>query len=170
LPPDRPEREYCGKCHRCLDACPTRAIVAPYQLDARLCISYLTIELKGSIPVELRPLIGDRIFGCDDCLEVCPWNRFARESPVKEFRRRHLPPLVEFLSWDEAKFKTFFRGMPIYRIKRRGFLRNVCVALGNIGNKSALPALRHALDDPEPLMREHAAWAIEQIRGRGARI
>jgi epoxyqueuosine reductase len=170
LPPDQPEREYCGKCHRCLDACPTRAIVAPYQLDARLCISYLTIELKGSIPVELRPLIGDRIFGCDDCLEVCPWNRFARESPVKEFRRRHLPPLVEFLSWDEAKFKTFFRGMPIYRIKRRGFLRNVCVALGNIGNKSALPALRHALDDPEPLMREHAAWAIEQIRGRGARI
>jgi epoxyqueuosine reductase len=167
LPPDRPEREYCGTCQRCIDACPTRAIVAPYQLDARLCISYLTIELKGSIPVELRPLIGDRIFGCDDCLEVCPWNRFAKLSPVREFQRREVPPLFEFLSWDEAKFKAFFRGTPIYRIKRRGFLRNVCVALGNIGDPSALPALQRALDDPEPLVREHAVWAVGQIRIRG---
>ncbi|HUJ11743.1 MAG TPA: tRNA epoxyqueuosine(34) reductase QueG [Verrucomicrobiae bacterium] len=163
---DPPEREYCGTCRRCIDACPTRAIVAPYQLDARLCISYLTIELKGAIPVDLRSVIGDRIFGCDDCLEVCPWNRFARESPVKEFQRRELPPLTEFLSWDKAKFKAFFRGTPIYRIKRRGFLRNVCVALGNIGDKSAVPPLQRALDDPEPLVREHAAWAIEQIRSR----
>lgn len=168
LPPDPPEREYCGTCHRCLDACPTRAIVAPYQLDARLCISYLTIELKGSIPVELRPLIGDRVFGCDDCLEVCPWNRFAKLSPVREFQRRELPPLTEFLSWDEPKFKAFFRGTPIYRIKRRGFLRNVCVALGNIGDESALPALQRALDDPEPLVREHAKWAVERIGKRGA--
>ena len=166
LPADQPHHEYCGKCHRCIDACPTRAIVAPYQLDARLCISYLTIELKGSIPVELRPLIGDRIFGCDDCLEVCPWNRFARESPVREFRRRELPPLTEFLSWDEPKFKAFFRGTPIYRIKRRGFLRNICVALGNTGDESALPALQRALDDTEPLVREHAKWAIEEIRSR----
>jgi epoxyqueuosine reductase len=166
LPPDVPEREYCGTCRRCLDACPTRAIVAPYRLDARLCISYLTIELKGSIPIELRPLIGDRIFGCDDCLEVCPWNRFARQSPVREFQRRDLPALTEFLAWDEAKFKAFFRGTPIYRLKRRGFLRNVCVALGNTGKAAAIPALKRALDDPEPLIREHAAWALEEIQRR----
>ena len=166
LQSDEPEREYCGTCHRCIDACPTRAIVAPYQLDARLCISYLTIELKGAIPVELRSLIGDRIFGCDDCLEVCPWNRFAKLSPVREFQRRELPPLTEFLSWDEAKFKALFHGTPIYRIKRRGFIRNVCVALGNIGDESALPALQCALDDSEPLVREHARWAIDQIRSR----
>ena len=131
LPADTLEREYCGTCTRCITACPTRAITAPYRLDARLCISYLTIELKGSIPVELRPLIGDRVFGCDDCLEVCPWNRFARQSPVKEFQRRPLPPLPEFLAWTEQQFRDFFRGTPIYRLKRRGFLRNVCVALGN---------------------------------------
>jgi epoxyqueuosine reductase len=166
LPFDEPERGYCGTCHRCLDACPTRAIVAPYRLDARLCISYLTIELKGAIPAELRRLIGNRIFGCDDCLEVCPWNRFARQSPVREFKRRELPPLIEFLSWDEPKFKAFFRGTPIYRIKRRGFLRNVCVALGNTGDRTALPALERALGDPEPLVREHARWAIDEIRGR----
>jgi len=166
LPPDQCEREYCGKCHRCINACPTRAIIGPYQLDARLCISYLTIELKGAIPVELRSVVGDRIFGCDDCLEVCPWNRFARESPVREFRRRELPPLTEFLSWDEQKFRDFFRGTPIFRIKRRGFLRNVCVALGNIGYESALPALERALNDSEPLVREHSQWAIAQIRSR----
>lgn len=169
LPADEPEREYCGTCRRCIDACPTRAIVAPYRLDARLCISYLTIELKGSIPVDLRPLIGDRVFGCDDCLEACPWNRFARQSPVKEFQRRELPELTEFLAWDEAQFKQFFRDTPIYRIKRRGFLRNVCVALGNIGDEAALPALRRALEDPEPLVREHAAWAVEQIRSGAVR-
>jgi epoxyqueuosine reductase len=163
LPADEPEREYCGTCRRCIDACPTGAIVAPYRLDARLCISYLTIELKGSIPVELRPLIGDRVFGCDDCLEVCPWNRFARLS---QFRPRALPRLTEFLSWDEAKFRAFFRGTPIFRIKRRGFLRNVCVALGNVGDESVLPALERALDDTEPLVREHAAWAIDQITNR----
>src|ERR1043166_4779135 len=163
LPADEPEREYCGTCRRCIDACPTRAIVAPYRLDARRCISYLTIELKGSIPVEFRPLIGDRVFGCDDCLEVCPWNRFARLS---QFRPRELPRLTEFLSWDEAKFRAFFRGTPIFRIKRRGFLRNVCVALGNIGDESVLPALERALDDTEPLVREHATWAIDQITNR----
>jgi epoxyqueuosine reductase len=113
--------------------------------------------------VELRPLIGDRVFGCDDCLEACPWNRFAKLSPVKEFQRRELPPLTEFLSWDEPKFKAFFAGTPIYRVKRRGFLRNVCVASGNIGDKAALPALQKALDDPEPLVREHAAWAINRL-------
>jgi len=166
LPADEPERKYCGTCQRCIDVCPTRAIVAPYRLDARLCISYLTIELKGSIPVELRRLIGDHLFGCDDCLEVCPWNRFAKKSLVKEFQQREMPPLTEFLSWDEQKFKEFFRGTPIYRIKRRGFLRNVCVVLGNIGDETALMALQKAMDDPEPLVREHAAWAVEEIRGR----
>jgi len=166
LPPDPPEREYCGTCQRCMDVCPTRAIVGPYQLDARLCISYLTIELKGSIPVELRPLIGDHVFGCDDCLDVCPWNRFAQQSPVRQFQRREMPPLTEYLFWDEAKFRDFFRGTPIFRVKRRGFLRNVCVVLGNIGDQSALPALKCACHDVEPMVMEHAAWAIEQIRRR----
>ncbi len=166
LPADEPEREYCGTCRRCIDACPTRAIVAPYQLDARLCISYLTIELKGAIPVELRPLIGDHVFGCDDCLEACPWNRFAKLSPVREFQKREIPPLTEFLSWDDQRFRDFFRGTPIVHIKRRGFLRNVCVVLGNIGDAAAMPALRRALGDPEPLVREHAAWAIEQLQSR----
>jgi epoxyqueuosine reductase len=166
LPADTPERSHCGNCRRCLDACPTGALVAPYQLDARRCISYVTIELKGAIPVELRSMIGDRVFGCDDCLEACPWNRFARQSPVREFRRRELPPLTEFFSWDDQNFRDFFRGTPIFRIKRRGFLRNVCVALGNTGEPSAFPALKRVLNDSEPLVREHAAWALEQIHNR----
>ncbi len=166
LTPDPPEREYCGTCQRCMDVCPTRAIVGPYQLDARLCISYLTIELKGSIPVELRPLIGDHVFGCDDCLEVCPWNRFARQSPVRQFQRREMPPLTEYLSWNEPKFREFFRGTPIFRIKRRGFLRNVCVVLGNIGDETALPALERVCHDTDAMVAEHAAWAIEQIQRR----
>jgi epoxyqueuosine reductase len=166
LPSDQPEREYCGTCHRCIDACPTRAFVGPYRLDARLCISYLTTELKGAIPVELRPLIGDHVFGCDDCLEACPWNRFAKLSPAREFQRREMPALTEFLTWDEQKFRDFFRGTPIFRIKRRGFLRNVCVVLGNMGEVSALPALERACHDVEPLVREHATWAVEQIRAR----
>ena len=166
LPADLPERPHCGTCRRCLDACPAGALVAPYRLDARRCISYLTIELKGSIPAELRSVIGDRVFGCDDCLEVCPWNRFARQSPVREFRHRELPPLTEFLSWDDHRFRDFFRGTPIFRIKRRGFLRNVCVALGNTGGASALPALERALTDSEPLVREPAAWAVEQMPNR----
>ncbi len=170
LPADEPqERTYCGKCTRCIDVCPTRAIVAPYRLDARLCISYLTIELKGAIPVELRPLIGDHLFGCDDCLEVCPWNRFARQSPVREFRQREMPALTEMLSWDDAKFRQFFAGTPIYRIKRRGFLRNVCVVLGNTAGVEALPALNRAVLDSEPLIREHAAWAVERIRSQAQR-
>ena len=166
LPADPPERTHCGTCRRCLDACPTGALVAPYRLDARRCISYLTIELKGSIPIESRPLIGDHVFGCDSCLEVCPWNRFARQSSVREFCRRELPLLVEFLSWDETKYYEFFHDTPIHRIKRRGFLRNVCVALGNTGEASVFPALERALNDSESLVREHAAWAVEQIHNR----
>ena len=169
LEPDVPEKNHCGNCTRCITACPTRAITAPFQLDARLCISYLTIELKGSIPVELRPAIGNRIFGCDDCLAVCPWNRFAREGKMmKEHAHPELaaPDLVELLQLDEAGFKSRFAGTPILRTKRRGLLRNVCVALGNIGDKSALPALEKAAGDAEPLIAEHARWAMGQIQSK----
>jgi epoxyqueuosine reductase len=169
LPPDAPERNHCGTCRRCLDACPTAAIIAPFQLDARRCISYLTIELKGAIPVELRTAVGNRIFGCDDCLAVCPWNRFARAgSMMAEHRRAGLeaPELVELLSLDEAGFRARFARTPISRAKRRGFLRNVCVALGNVGGAEALPALQRAASDPEPLIAEHALWAISRIEAR----
>jgi epoxyqueuosine reductase len=169
LPPDAPEKNHCGKCTRCITACPTAAITAPFQLDARLCISYLTIELKGSIPVELRPLVGNHIYGCDDCLAVCPWNRFARQGNLmKPHARADLaaPDLLELLALDNDGFKKRFVGTPILRTKRRGLLRNVCVALGNVGGTSALSALERAAHDPEPLIAEHARWAIETIRTR----
>jgi len=167
LEPDGAERNRCGHCVRCLAACPTGAITAPFQLDARRCISYLTIELKGSIPEALRPAIGDRIFGCDDCLAACPWNRFAREGRLMRGHARadlQTPGLVELLSLDEAGFKRRFAGTPLLRARRRGLLRNVCVALGNRGDISALPALQRAANDPEPLIAEHAAWARERIQ------
>ena len=167
LAPDAPEKNHCGKCSLCISACPTNAITAPFQLDARKCISYLTIELKGAIPVELRPAIGNRIFGCDDCLAVCPWNKFAREGNLmKPHARADLqqPDLIELLQLDDASFKFKFAGTPMLRTKRRGLLRNVCVALGNVGDKSALPALEKAAHDPEPLIAEHARWAIEKIQ------
>jgi epoxyqueuosine reductase len=172
LEPDTSEKNHCGNCARCITACPTNAITAPFQLDARRCISYLTIELKGSIPVELRPAIGDRIFGCDDCLAVCPWNRFAREGRLmKEHARPDLaaPDLIELLQLDEAGFKSRFAGTPILRTKRHGLLRNVCVALGNTGDVSALPALSQATKDSEPLIAEHARWAIDWIQSKGKR-
>jgi epoxyqueuosine reductase len=171
LEPDAPEKNRCGTCSRCISACPTAAITAPFQLDARRCISYLTIELKGAIPIELRPAIGGRIYGCDDCLAVCPWNKFAREgSLMKEHARADLaaPDLLELLALDDAGFKSRFAGTPILRTKRRGLLRNVCVALGNIGDDTALPALRQAAEDSEPLIAEHARWAIEQIQARAS--
>ncbi len=169
LEPDPPEKNHCGSCSRCLAACPTAAITAPFQLDARRCISYLTIELKGSIPVELRPAIGNRIYGCDDCLAVCPWNRFAREGSLMRKHARpdlETPDLLELLALDEPAFKQRFSGTPILRTKRRGLLRNVCVALGNVGDASALPALERAKNDAEPLIAEHAAWAISEIEKR----
>jgi len=169
LEPDASEKNRCGSCSRCITACPTRAITAPFQLDARLCISYLTIELKGSIPVELRPLIGNRIYGCDDCLAACPWNKFAREgSLMKPHARDNLatPDLIELLKLDDVGFKSKFAGTPILRTKRRGMLRNVCVALGNVGDRSALSALKKACEDSEPLITEHAQWAITQIESR----
>ena len=169
LEPDAPEHNHCGKCVRCIEACPTNAITAPFNVDARRCISYLTIELKGSIPVELRPLIGNRIYGCDDCLAVCPWNRFAREGAMMKPQARpelSAPDLLQLLSLDDAGFKRVFAGTPVLRTKRRGLLRNVCVALGNVGDERSLPPLERATEDHEPLIREHAAWAIAQIRGR----
>ena len=169
LEPDAPEKNRCGSCSRCITACPTRAITAPFQLDARLCISYLTIELKGSIPVELRPLIGNRIYGCDDCLAACPWNKFARVGNLmKPHARTDLttPDLIELLQLDDVGFKAKFAGTPMLRTKRRGILRNICVALGNVGDKPALPALRKAAEDCEPLIAESARWAVDQITSR----
>lgn len=166
---DAPEKNHCGSCTRCISACPTNAITTPFQLDARRCISYLTIELKGAIPVELRPLIGNRIYGCDDCLAACPWNRFAREgSLMKPHARTDLqsPDLLDLLSVNDVQFKARFAGSPILRTKRRGLLRNVCVALGNIGDESALPALKQTTNDHEPLVVEHARWAIAEIEAR----
>jgi len=169
LEPDAPEKNRCGSCTRCITACPTEAITAPFQLDARRCISYLTIELKGSIPVELRPAIGDRIYGCDDCLAACPWNKFAQAGRLmREHARPALtqPDLLELLALDDAGFKRRFAGTPMLRTKRRGLLRNVCVALGNVGDATSLPALEKAASDPEPLIAEHARWAVEQIGTR----
>ena len=169
LPPDPPARNLCGKCRRCLDACPTGALPAPFTLDSRRCISYLTIEHKGPIPEEFRPLIGDRIFGCDDCLAVCPWNRFAREARMLQPHRREdlgRPELEDLLKLDEAAFRLRFKGTPLLRTKRRGLLRNVCVALGNVGGLESIPALERAAAEPEPLISEHARWAIREIRRR----
>ena len=169
LAPDPPQTDRCGSCERCMTACPTGAIT-PHRLDARRCISYLTIELKGDIPLELRPLIGDRIYGCDDCLDACPWNRFAAESRESAFAARRATvgmPLREYLQLNDEDFRSLFRNSPIKRIKRRGFLRNVCVALGNVGDGSDLPALEEAARDPEPLIAEHARWAIRRIQERG---
>ena len=171
LAPDAPIPSRCGSCTRCLDACPTGAIRRdrPYHLDARLCISYLTIEHKGSIPVELRPLLGDRIYGCDDCLDACPWNRFAQASRETVFQARAVTaglPLRDFLAWTQADFSAAFKGSPIKRTKRRGLLRNVCVALGNVGTEDDLPALEQAVTREEELIAEHARWAIARIRER----
>lgn len=168
LPADSPQAERCGSCDRCITACPTGAITEPHRLDARRCISYLTIELKGSIPLELRPLIGDRIYGCDDCLDACPWNRFASVSREAAFAAGPAVGMAlrDYLALDDARFRELFRDSPIKRIKRRGFLRNVCVALGNVGTRADLAALKTAASDPEPLIAEHAAWAIEGILKR----
>ncbi len=169
FPADAPMADHCGKCTRCMVACPTGAITAPRQLDARRCVSYLTIENKGTIPEEFRVAIGDRIYGCDDCLTACPWNRFAQASRESAFAARdfvHGWALRDFLALDDDAFRQLFRKSPIKRIKRRGFLRNVCVALGNIGTHADLPALETAAQDPEPLIAEHAQWAITRIRVR----
>lgn len=169
LPPDQPERNLCGKCTRCMDACPTGAITAPHRLDARRCVSYLTIEHKGAIPPEFRRAIGDRLYGCDDCLEACPWNRFAQISHEAAFQARESvfsKKLTDFLPLNDDEFRVLFAKSPIKRIKRPAFLRNVCVVLGNMGTHNDIPALQRAAADPHPLIAEHAQWAIEEIERR----
>ncbi|HJU18640.1 MAG TPA: tRNA epoxyqueuosine(34) reductase QueG [Stellaceae bacterium] len=172
IPPDPPERDHCGSCRRCLDACPTAAFPAPYQLDARRCISYLTIEHKGMIPLELRPLIGNRIYGCDDCLAACPWNKFARAAHEPDFRPREglvAPRLAELAALDDAAFRRLFSGSAIKRVGRDRFLRNVLIAIGNTPpGDIALAAARHALDDASPLVRAHAVWAHARLAPEAA--
>lgn len=169
LVPDEPFGDHCGKCTRCIAACPTGAITAPHRLDARRCISYLTIENKGPIPEEFREAMGDRIYGCDDCLDACPWNRFAAESREMTFQARgsvFAKRLRDFLELDDDGFRALFAKSPIKRIKRPRFLRNVCVALGNTGASDDLPALERAAADPDPLIAEHAEWALRRINER----
>ena len=170
LPVDEPfQTAHCGSCTRCLDACPTEAFVGPYQLDARRCISYLTIELRGSIPEELRPGMGDWIFGCDICQEVCPWNRKAPVGQEEAFQPSAAGlqvDLLELMGISEEEFRKRYRHTPLWRTKRAGLLRNAAIALGNVGDGRALPVLERALDDPEPVIREAVAWAIARIRNR----
>lgn len=159
LEPDAPfpEPGHCGTCTRCLDACPTRAFSARYVLDARKCISYLTIENKGEIPEELRPAVGQNVFGCDICQQVCPYN----SKMIDRIDNSNDP--LELLELDEDEFRERFRGTPFFRTKRRGMVRNACVVLGNRGNSDAIPALSPLCDDPDPIIREHAEWAVERI-------
>lgn len=169
LTADVPFGDHCGKCTACITACPTQAITAPRRVDARRCVSYLTIENKGPIPEEFRIAMGDRIYGCDDCLDACPWNRFAVESREITFHTRASvfeKRLRDFLELDDEGFRALFAKSPIKRIKRVRFLRNVCVALGNTGSVDDLPALEKAAADPDPLISEHAAWAINRLRSR----
>lgn len=174
LPVDAPQRAHCGRCVRCLAACPTQAIVAPYTVDARRCISYLTIEHPGSIPESLRPLVGNRIYGCDDCQLVCPWNRFATPSQCSDFQPRHgldAPRLVELFAWREHEFLDRFAGSPIRRIGYPRWLRNLAVALGNAPTTpEVVAALRQRADDPSPLVREHVQWALARHRGQGGTV
>ncbi|WP_353183310.1 tRNA epoxyqueuosine(34) reductase QueG [Bosea sp. (in: a-proteobacteria)] len=166
LPADAPERDHCGSCRRCLEICPTNAFPAPYQLDARRCISYLTIEHQGHIDAELRPGIGNRIFGCDDCLAVCPWNKFAEAAQETRLAlREELDglPLAELAGLDDAAFRTLFAGTPVKRTGRERFLRNVLIAIGNSGRPELADSAAAHLDAPSPLLRAMAAWALRRL-------
>jgi epoxyqueuosine reductase len=166
LAPDAEEPDHCGNCHACLDICPTDAFPAPYRLDARRCISYLTIENKGPIPREFRPVMGNRIYGCDDCLAVCPWNKFARAtSEMKLAARKELnaPPLADLARLDDAAFRTLFRKSPVKRIGRDRFVRNVLVAIGNSGDAALASDAERLLDDASPLVRGAAVWALSRL-------
>ena len=170
LPPDTPEDDHCGSCRRCIDVCPTAAFPAPYQLDARRCLAYLSIEHKGHIPVEFRRPMGNRIFGCDDCLAVCPWNKFAATAREARFHARaetDNPPLAELLELDDAAFRARFAGTPVKRTGRDRFLRNVLIAAGNSGDESLLPRIEALLGDNSPLVRAMAVWAMRQLTGDG---
>lgn len=172
LPLDEPVRGHCGTCTRCIDVCPTDAIVEPYVVDSRLCISYLTIELRGAIPRELRAPIGDRIYGCDDCQDVCPWNRFAKKSEEATFFPREPLSSMDLSAMLGMSRKTFMaatKGSAIRRARYPGFLRNVAIALGNSGDPAAVPPLVEALDHEEPLVRAHASWALGQLGDARAR-
>nr|MBA2492386.1 tRNA epoxyqueuosine(34) reductase QueG [Gammaproteobacteria bacterium] len=164
LPMDREVADHCGSCRACIDVCPTGAIVAPYELDARRCISYLTIELRRAIPEHLRPLIGNRIYGCDDCQLVCPWNKFAHTSELADFAVRHgldAPRLVALFAWSEQEFLQRTEGSAIRRIGYACWLRNIAVALGNApGSPEVIDALRGRADEPNEMVREHARWAL----------
>jgi epoxyqueuosine reductase len=166
LPVDTPATEHCGSCRRCIDICPTQAIVAPYRLDARRCISYLTIELKGSIPEEFRKPMGNRIFGCDDCQLICPWNKFAQATAEPDFAPRHQldgARLTELFGWSQDEFLRRTEGMAIRRTGYEGWLRNIAVALGNAPpSEPVLAALRARADHPSAVVREHVAWALQQ--------
>jgi epoxyqueuosine reductase len=166
LPADPPERDHCGSCHRCLDVCPTDAFPAPYQLDARRCISYLTIEHKGHVPAELRPGIGNRIFGCDDCLAVCPWNKFARAGREARLMQRDdlaALPLKELARLDDSAFRAKFSGTPIKRTGRDRFVRNVLIAIGNSGDPGLAEEALRLLNDSSPLVRAMAVWALARL-------
>ena len=169
LPLDQPEKDHCGTCERCIEICPTQAIRGPYQLDARRCISYLTIEHKSAIPEELRPLIGNRVYGCDDCQLACPWNRFAKLTAEGDFRTRNgldSATLAELFAWTEADFDSRLRGSPIRRIGYERWLRNIAVGLGNAPTSlHVLDALRSRADHPSALVREHVHWALSRHEG-----
>ncbi len=172
IEPDTPEEDHCGQCHRCLDVCPTKAFPAPYQLDARRCISYLTIENKGHIPREFRRPIGNRIYGCDDCLAVCPWNKFAVSAREMALRPRDdlvAPRLTDLVTLDDAAFRALFSGSPVKRIGRDRFVRNVLIALGNSGDISALPQVIEKLSDASPVVRAMAVWALGELDPAEAR-
>jgi epoxyqueuosine reductase len=169
LPPDAAESDHCGQCRACLDACPTAAFPAPYRLDARRCISYLTIEHKGPIPRELRTAMGNRIYGCDDCLAVCPWNKFAQEGRNAKLAARetlHAPRLAELAALDDAAFRTLFAKTPVKRTGRDRFVRNVLIAIGNSGDPALAEAARARLDDASPLVRGAAVWALSHLLSR----
>ncbi|MBB3397678.1 MULTISPECIES: tRNA epoxyqueuosine(34) reductase QueG [unclassified Rhizobium] len=167
---DTPEVDHCGSCHACLDICPTNAFPGPYQIDARRCISYLTIEHKGPIDPALRPLIGNRIYGCDDCLAACPWNKFAHEASEMKLQAREdlKEPTIEFLlSLDDAAFRTFFSGSPVKRIGRDRFIRNVLIAAGNSGDRRFVERCRELTRDPSPVVRGMAVWALSRLLEAG---
>lgn len=166
LPTGEKGKDRCGSCTRCIDVCPTRAITAPYQLDASKCISYLTIEHDGSIPEAYREAIGDRLYGCDECLDVCPWNKWAVPTGEPKFTPRELPGLREMLHWDEDTFRARMQGSPMRRLKRHRFRRNICVVLGNVGGVDDLPSLRAVAAGGDAMVAEHANWAVQRIKSR----